>query len=179
MNGLTNYTHTERFGNIGDLFKHSCLIEVFESIAKRKPSPGIYLDSHSGYARYKLSEHSGRLPGEQEWSLGVLLGQEGWNSNGIRSLINYVRQHNTYPGSPALAIAFSPSDTELVFYDTCKDAADSIRDAKNDRPRAGQAHGAHPRSVRRKLASVIRSRGLSVFGLSLFRKIVHAIGKSI
>ncbi len=119
-------------GNIGDIFKHACLIELFQKVSNQ-PGPRLtYVESHGGYASYLAStlKVGGRLAGERQWGLGGLLLSPTGQADGLRLLVDHVRKDDTYPGSPTLALRYLPQDAALIFYELLdRDAASSIREA--------------------------------------------------
>src|SRR3989338_9073042 len=92
-------------GNIGDIFKHACLIELFQKVSNQ-PGPRLtYVESHGGYASYPAStlKADERWAGERQWSLELLL-THTWQADGLRLLSDHIREDDAYPGSPTLAL---------------------------------------------------------------------------
>lgn len=118
-------------GNIGDVFKHACLIELFQGISNQ-PGPRLtYIESHSGSASYPAStlKADGRWAGERQWSLELLV-THAWQADGLKLLRDHIRENDAYPGSPMLALRYLPQDASVIFYEWLDhDAASSIREA--------------------------------------------------
>jgi 23S rRNA A2030 N6-methylase RlmJ len=142
-------------GNIGDVYKHGCLISLFKHLARSQEARTVperlpngqesslggdlnsdcseltYVESHGGYALYPSAllragrNGAGAWSGDRSWSLGPLLSGQ-WQSDGVRTLVELVEQKNCYPGSPALALWFLPASATLVFYDQHLAALDSV-----------------------------------------------------
>jgi len=126
-------------GNLGDVFKHACLLELFSSISSDPHSQLTYIESHSGYASYPLStlkNHDGEWSGERKWGIGLVL-EEEWSAMGLKLLVDYVKQSQTYPGSPMLAMRSLPGIASLVFHDLKESAAASVKEAGEHAAREG------------------------------------------
>ncbi len=121
-----SYMHGAHAGNIGDVFKHACLISFFRSASLRLPLR--YVESHCGYANYLTdllrAEHGG-WSDERAWSLGPLL-EKSWSNAGLSELKNLMERTDFYPGSPELALRYLPDGAELLFCDLQVAALSSI-----------------------------------------------------
>src|SRR4051812_36921574 len=104
-----NYRHAFHAGNFADVFKHSILLGLLESL-KQKQSAFCYFDTHAGRGRYDLrSEEAAKT---REYAAGVqrLLGSTRLPT-ALPIYVNLVRALNTGqgcapavdPGPPLLA----------------------------------------------------------------------------
>lgn len=127
----TSSSQQGKAGNIGDVFKHACLIELFQSLATKSTSKLTYIESHSGYAYYptdSLKNRRGEWQGERAYSLGPLTTRP-FNTKGLLALAAFVDPGGCYPGSPILAMKYLPKHASLVFHDKDHEALESIREA--------------------------------------------------
>jgi 23S rRNA A2030 N6-methylase RlmJ len=132
------YLHAKHAGNIGDLFKHACLIEFFRSCENEPHPPITYAESHCGFASYPLAglrgKRRGSWSGERAWSIGPLVSNQ-WQSAGVQSLRGFIEAAEPhYPGSPELAMRLLPNGTEFIFHDLNVKAIESVE-------ACGQANG--------------------------------------
>lgn len=155
-------------GNIGDIFKHACLIELFQGISNQ-PGPRLtYVESHSGYASYPAStlKVDGRWAGERQWGLG-LLPTRTWRADGLRLLSDHIREDDAYPGSPMLALRYLPQNASWIFYELLdRDAVSSIREAARRFSLQGNVEvreGDGFAGVRKYLTQISESTGTLVF----------------
>jgi 23S rRNA (adenine2030-N6)-methyltransferase len=104
-----NYRHAFHAGNFADVFKHTILIGLLESL-KAKQTPFCYIDTHAGAGRYDLRSEQALKTHEHEDGVTRLLGAARLGScvaiylNLVRSL-NPTESHelSVYPGSPLIA----------------------------------------------------------------------------
>jgi 23S rRNA A2030 N6-methylase RlmJ len=126
---LPSFDQSANAGNLGDVFKHACLIELFLQLASEEKAPLSYIESHSGYATYDLArlqtKKNGWLP-ERKLSLEPLLARD-WHSAGLKKLKDIIQEKRVYPGSPALALWLLPPSARLYFYDVNPRAIESIK----------------------------------------------------
>jgi 23S rRNA (adenine2030-N6)-methyltransferase len=104
-----NYRHAFHAGNFADVFKHSILIGLLESL-KRKQSAFCYFDTHAGRGRYDLRGEEATRTREYAGGVQRLLASTRLPT-ALHIYVNLVRALNTgqgselavYPGSPLLA----------------------------------------------------------------------------
>ena len=104
-----NYRHAFHAGNFADVFKHTILIGLLESL-KAKQTPFCYIDTHAGAGRYDLQGEQARKTREHEEGVTRLLGATRLGSH-THIYLNLVRALNAkathelseYPGSPLIA----------------------------------------------------------------------------
>jgi 23S rRNA A2030 N6-methylase RlmJ len=124
-------SHKDYAGNLGDLFKHACLLGLFTRLATSAAGPLHYVETHSGYAGYPLS----RLRDEQDkkhqqWRL--LLEKGRWQTPALAKLRDYISEHDEYPGSPALALSFLSESWQFLFCDLSSNALRSIENLASE-----------------------------------------------
>ncbi len=104
-----NYRHAFHAGNFADVFKHSILLGLLESL-KRKQTAFCYFDTHAGRGRYDLRSEEANKTREHDGGIQRLLTSTRLPSV-LHVYINLVRalnagqsgELNLYPGSPLLA----------------------------------------------------------------------------
>lgn len=103
-----NYRHAFHAGNFADVFKHTILVGLIESL-KLKKTPFSYIDTHSGRGRYRLDGSEAMRTAEAADGIQRLLTTSRLPSL-IHVYVNLVRSLNAgreelleYPGSPLLA----------------------------------------------------------------------------
>ena len=113
-----NYRHVYHAGNFADVIKHAILALIIDYL-KRKDSPIMVLDAHSGPGLYDLSGVEAQKTGEWQGGIGKL-----WPGDTVPASmlpwLNVVRSFNpdgqlqAYPGSPKLVQWLMRSDDRLV-----------------------------------------------------------------
>ena len=104
-----NYRHAFHAGNFADVFKHTILIGLLESL-KAKQTPFCYIETHAGAGRYDLRGEAARKTREHENGVLRLFGATRLNAH-LHIYHNLVRALNAsapqelavYPGSPLIA----------------------------------------------------------------------------
>jgi 23S rRNA (adenine2030-N6)-methyltransferase len=104
-----NYRHAFHAGNFADVFKHSILLGLLESL-KRKQSALCYFETHAGRGRYDLRGEEATRTREYAGGVQRLLGSTRLPAV-LHIYVNLVRALNAgqgselavYPGSPLLA----------------------------------------------------------------------------
>src|SRR6185312_8589100 len=104
-----NYRHAFHAGNFADVFKHSILLGLLESL-KRKQSAFCYFDTHAGRGRYDLRGEEATRTREYAGGVQRLLASTRLPSL-LHIYVNLVRALNAgqgaelavYPGSPLIA----------------------------------------------------------------------------
>ena len=128
-----NYRHAFHAGNFADVFKHSILLGLLESL-KRKQSAFCYFDTHAGRGRYDLrSEEASRT---REYAGGVqrLLASTRLPSV-LHVYVNLVRALNAgqggelavYPGSPLLASLVLREQDRAIVCELQEDEAAALK----------------------------------------------------
>lgn len=104
---MLSYRHSFHAGNHADVLKHTVQSLIIESL-KEKEKPFLYLDTHAGAGRYKLSgEHSERTGEYLEgiariWQQDDLPAELEAYISAVKAL-NHSGQLRYYPGSPLIA----------------------------------------------------------------------------
>ncbi len=104
-----NYRHSYHAGNFADVFKHTILVALINSL-KQKDTSFCYLDTHSGTGIYDLKDTTSQKSKEFENGIEKILLAD----NPPELIINYIdcvraahaANHDTcryYPGSPTIA----------------------------------------------------------------------------
>lgn len=103
-----NYRHAFHAGNFADVFKHSILIGLIESL-KAKQTPFAFMDTHSGRGRYQLDGNEAKRTGEAADGIQRLFSASRAPTL-VHVYVNLVRSLNAghedlsiYPGSPLIA----------------------------------------------------------------------------
>ncbi len=104
---MLSYRHSFHAGNHADVLKHTVQSLIIESL-KEKEKPFLYLDTHAGAGRYKLSSEHAERTGEylegiaRVWARDDIPEELAPYLGVIRSL-NPSGQLRYYPGSPLIA----------------------------------------------------------------------------
>jgi 23S rRNA (adenine2030-N6)-methyltransferase len=103
-----NYRHAFHAGNFADVFKHTILIGLLESL-KTKQKPFSYMDTHAGRGHYLLDGSEALRTAEAADGVQRLLASARLPSL-VHIYVNLVRSLNSghdelveYPGSPLIA----------------------------------------------------------------------------
>jgi 23S rRNA (adenine2030-N6)-methyltransferase len=103
-----NYRHAFHAGNFADVFKHTILIGLLESL-KNKQKPFSYMDTHAGRGHYLLDGSEALRTAEAADGVQRLLASTRLPSL-VHIYVNLVRSLNSgrdelveYPGSPLIA----------------------------------------------------------------------------
>lgn len=113
-----NYRHIYHAGNFADVFKHSVLLALIESLSQ-KEKPWCYLDTHAGKGCYDLfSEEANKT---LEYKRGISRIFEAFPVNLsplLQRYLNLVKHHGYpryYPGSPLLVLdCLRPNDRMIL-----------------------------------------------------------------
>lgn len=114
-----NYRHAFHAGNFADVFKHTILVGLIESL-KQKKTPFSYLDTHSGKGRYQLDGSEALRTAEAADGIQRLLTVSRLPTlihvyvNLIRSLNGGREELLEYPGSPLIASLLMRDDDRGV-----------------------------------------------------------------
>lgn len=104
---MLSYRHSFHAGNHADVLKHTVQSLIIESL-KEKEKPFLYLDTHAGAGRYKLSGEHAERTGEylegiaRVWQQDSLPAELEAYISAIKAL-NPNGQLRYYPGSPLIA----------------------------------------------------------------------------
>lgn len=122
------YLHCKKAGNIGDVWKHFALAEIFSSL----PASNIkqYIETHAGAGIYKLEEANKNT----EWGKGIARVANKPETKGCAFITKCLKVYNPnvtfpglYPGSAIIAKELLPK-TKHILFETSKDVARSLRD---------------------------------------------------
>jgi len=114
---MLSYRHGYHAGNHADVLKHWVLCLCLEYLAQ-KPKPLLYIDTHAGAGRYRLSHKYAEQTGEYLGGIGRV-----WQRPDVPSVLagylNVVQQANSaglqfYPGSCGFAAALLRADDKLA-----------------------------------------------------------------
>ena len=141
-----NYRHAYHAGNFADVLKHVVLALALKALGG-KPKPLRVIDTHAGAGTYRLDGDEAQRTGEWQGGIGRLLGPSAspLPSEMAALLMPYldaVRAANpigrleTYPGSPALALALLRPGDRLIANELHPDDATSLRRSLRGDPRA-------------------------------------------
>jgi len=119
---LLSYRHAFHAGNFADVLKHAILTNVLEYMT-RKDKGYTYIDSHSGAGMYQLTNEYAQKTGEYKQGIAKLIDNTdlpealteyveliqslNTNTNNAKNENSASNALNYYPGSPAIAKAFS------------------------------------------------------------------------
>jgi 23S rRNA (adenine2030-N6)-methyltransferase len=134
-----DYSHRFHAGNIGDVWKHCVLVEIFcrAAVGARRVT---FIDTHAGEASYRLGPTG-------EWSEGVgRLWTDDPSVAGDDAVARYIAlcrrlgsggaRPERYPGSPALARAVLGADASLALWERDSATAASLRETLHGDVRA-------------------------------------------
>ncbi|MCT4715750.1 23S rRNA (adenine(2030)-N(6))-methyltransferase RlmJ [Enterobacteriaceae bacterium H18W14] len=104
---MLSYRHSFHAGNHADVLKHTVQSLILESL-KEKEKPFLYLDTHAGAGRYKLSGEHAERTGEYLEGIARIWQQDDLPEE-LEPYISAVKAFNQsgqlryYPGSPLIA----------------------------------------------------------------------------
>ncbi|NIY48933.1 23S rRNA (adenine(2030)-N(6))-methyltransferase RlmJ [Cedecea colo] len=104
---MLSYRHSFHAGNHADVLKHTVQSLIVESL-KEKEKPFLYLDTHAGAGRYKLSGEHAERTGEYLEGIARIWQQDDLPEE-LEPYIRAVKAYNQsgqlryYPGSPLIA----------------------------------------------------------------------------
>ena len=116
---MLSYRHAFHAGNFADVFKHTLLLQLLQSL-RRKDKPFCILDTHAGIGRYDL--HSAAATKNREYAEGIgRLWRQPELGPALTEYRDQVRALNPdstlryYPGSPRLIRALlRPADRLIL-----------------------------------------------------------------
>lgn len=141
-----NYRHAFHAGNFADVFKHTILIGLLDSL-KRKPAAFHYYDTHAGRGRYDLRSKSAQATLEHADGVRRILDSDALPAP-LRAYAELVRGLNpgqvndapVYPGSPLIASLLSREQDRMTFCEAHEEEADALRALFRDERRASVQH---------------------------------------
>jgi 23S rRNA (adenine2030-N6)-methyltransferase len=108
-----NYRHLYHAGSFADVFKHSILCLLFESLLKKET--GIaYIDTHAGAGLYDLGSAEALKTGEASTGILQLLKHASTLPPFLKPYIDLVQSSPQYPGSPIIARHFLRPQDEMI-----------------------------------------------------------------
>ncbi len=128
-----NYRHAFHAGNFADVFKHSILLGLLESL-KRKQGALCYFDTHAGRGRYDLRGEEATRTREYAGGVQRLLASTRLPSV-LHVYVNLVRALNAgqgselavYPGSPLLASLVLREQDQAILCELQDDEATALK----------------------------------------------------
>ena len=128
-----NYRHAFHAGNFADVFKHSILLGLLESL-KSKQSAFCYFDTHAGRGRYDLRSEEAMKTREQDGGVQRLMSSTRLPSV-LHVYVNLVRALNAghsgelavYPGSPLLASLVMREQDRAILCELQEDEANQLK----------------------------------------------------
>ncbi|MGA9335922.1 MAG: 23S rRNA (adenine(2030)-N(6))-methyltransferase RlmJ [Rudaea sp.] len=129
-----NYRHAFHAGNFADVFKHTILVGLIESL-KAKQTPLCYFDTHAGSGRYDLRGEAASKTREFEDGVSRLLGATTLPAI-LHVYLNLVRAMNSdnagndlsvYPGSPLIASSLLRDDDRAVLCEAQHEEAQLLK----------------------------------------------------
>ncbi|MEP9352631.1 23S rRNA (adenine(2030)-N(6))-methyltransferase RlmJ [Xanthobacter sp. KR7-65] len=137
-----NYRHAFHAGNPADVMKHAALARVLAYLG-RKDTPYRVLDTHAGAGLYDLDGASAQRTGEAEAGIEAVLAATLPDPaaallapylDAVRALRSSGRR--LYPGSPALALALTRPQDQLLLCELHKDERAKLEKRIGADPRA-------------------------------------------
>ncbi|MFC6673034.1 23S rRNA (adenine(2030)-N(6))-methyltransferase RlmJ [Marinobacterium aestuariivivens] len=116
---MLSYRHAYHAGNYADVLKHLVLASTLEYMT-RKDKPLLYLDTHAGAGRYRLSESMAQKKAEYRDGVGRLWGRDLPDVltplMAVLERLNPTGKLEYYPGSPLIAAELlRPQDRLRLF----------------------------------------------------------------
>jgi len=139
-----NYHHAFHAGNFADVFKHSILVGLIESL-KAKATPFCYIDTHAGAGKYDLRDDAPQKTGEFIDGVQRLLIADALAPT-LRPYFDLLRAANAgdasgrlhlYPGSPLIASMLMREDDRAVLCETQEDEYALLKSLFARDPRIG------------------------------------------
>ena len=111
---MSQYIHAVKAGNIGDVWKHFCLYELWEQLRKGR-EVSLYLETHAGAGYYELTEAN-----RDQWGpgIGAILEHSGSAFNRHPLVTGLIARRGDvwlYPGSAAVAGKFIRPEAMHLF----------------------------------------------------------------
>jgi 23S rRNA (adenine2030-N6)-methyltransferase len=141
-----NYRHAFHAGNFADVFKHTILIGLLQSL-QEKAAPFCYFDTHAGAGRYDLRGAEAAKTGEAEDGIGRLLGAQAALPRLLRTYLDLIAALNLagysghaiaiYPGSPLIASHLLRQSDRAVLCELQGDEAAALKALFAGDPRIG------------------------------------------
>lgn len=100
---MLSYRHAFHAGNYADVLKHLVLCKTLEYLIQ-KPTPILYIDTHSGAGCYGLNSKLAKKTGEYKSGIKALdFSHLPESLDGYRQIVQPMLGRQQYPGSPLLA----------------------------------------------------------------------------
>lgn len=155
-----HYRHSFHAGNFADVFKHVVLCGLFAAL-NRKDKPWCFLDTHAGAGFYDLSGVGANKTGEWREGIARLAGLREAPEQ-LASYLQIARRNpNSYPGSPAFALAQARTGDRLLLCEKVPEIAAELKAALGRDPRVAihrrdgyEAHSLLPPAEKRGLILV-------------------------
>lgn len=118
---MLSYRHGFHAGNHADVIKHVLLVQLARYLGQ-KDKPFWFIDTHAGAGRYALDSAQASKLAEHREGIGRLWQRRDLPA-AVAEYVELVRRFNpdgrlqTYPGSPALALATMRADDRLRLYE--------------------------------------------------------------
>jgi 23S rRNA (adenine2030-N6)-methyltransferase len=141
---MLSYLHGFHAGNHADVFKHSVLTLLLETLTA-KPKPLTYLETHAGAGIYDLTSAQARKTGEAAdgikrlWARQAEFPELAAYFRAIAAL-NPAGALVRYPGSPQLARCALRTADQLILMELHPSEAQNLRHTLGDDPRAHLHH---------------------------------------
>jgi 23S rRNA (adenine2030-N6)-methyltransferase len=132
------YRHIYHAGNFADVFKHSILIMLMQSLFK-KDKAIFYLDTHAGIGRYDLTSKNAQKTREYENGIARLynLKDSEVSFDAIKTYLKIVRDINNgepikdvlkfYPGSPYIVRSLLRSQDQMTLVELYPEDAELLK----------------------------------------------------
>ncbi len=140
-----NYRHSFHAGNFADVFKHTILVALLESL-KSKQTPFCFFDTHAGSGRYDLRGEEALKTREHESGVLRLLGSTRLPAplhiylNLVRALNPGAKDLSTYPGSPLIANLLMREQDRAILCEMQPDEARALKSLFSGDARMGVHH---------------------------------------
>ncbi|OUM99591.1 MAG: hypothetical protein BAA02_04600 [Paenibacillaceae bacterium ZCTH02-B3] len=122
---MSAYVHASKAGNIGDVWKHFFLYELWNGYLVQQ-NVSLYLETHAGAGWYQL--HDGN---REQWGsgIGAILGHPDskfYRHPLVSKWVKRNRDGYLYPGSAAIARAFVRAE-DMHLFEVDRSAAEALR----------------------------------------------------
>lgn len=125
-----NYNHAYHAGNFADVFKHSILCVLMDSLQK-KDKPCVYIDTHAGLGNYRLDDERALKTQEAQGGVIKLMNESSYPielSRYLKAIEPYMNSNNKiYPGSPQIIKDCLRDDDELIVNELNVEVAQALK----------------------------------------------------
>jgi len=125
---MLSYQHIFHAGNHADLFKHSVLIQVLESLNK-KDKPYTFFDTHAASGLYDLKDNRSLKTGEASKGI-VLFADKADMPQAFADYVTFVQKYlkdSLYPGSPEIERSFMRKQDSLILSELHPQEIENLR----------------------------------------------------